>query len=79
MRFKEVRKKLIDEATRLRDEQIPAPILMLRRKGIRIFPDGRHVALYTNDKYNLVFTVPYGSSVVDRGQADTPLMGTSNG
>jgi hypothetical protein len=37
-------------------------MLVLRRKGIRIFPDGKHVALYTNDKYNLVFTIPYGGS-----------------
>jgi hypothetical protein len=43
----------------LQDEIQPGPMLVLRRKGIRIFPDGRRVALYTNDKYNLVFTIPY--------------------
>jgi len=56
----------------LQDEIQPGPMLVLRRKGIRIFPDGRRVALYTNDKYNLVFTIPYtpgavGSPVVIPG------------
>jgi hypothetical protein len=45
----------------LRDEIQPSPMLVLRRKGIRIFPDGRRVALYTNDKYGLVFTIPYNA------------------
>lgn len=61
MKFRELRSKL-NEDTRLRDETIPAPMLVLRRRGIRIFPDGKHVALYTNDKYNLTFTIPYGGS-----------------
>ena len=43
----------------LQDEIQPGPMLVLRRKGIRIFPDGRRVALYTNDKLGLVFTIPY--------------------
>lgn len=58
MKFTEFREQL-DEAIK---DHIPAPMLVLRRRGIRIFPDGRKVALYTNDKYNLVFTVPYGTS-----------------
>jgi len=58
MNFKQLRSKLNENMA----DEIPAPMLVLRRKGMRIFPDGRHVALYTNDKYNLVFTVPYGGS-----------------
>lgn len=46
----------------LRDEVNPPPMLVLKRKGIRIFPDGRRVALYTNDKMGLVFTIPYRAS-----------------
>jgi hypothetical protein len=61
MKFRELRFKL-NEDKALKDETIPAPMLVLRRRGIRIFPDGKHVALYTNDKYNLVFTIPYGGS-----------------
>jgi len=67
----------------LQDEIQPGPMLVLRRKGIRIFPDGRRVALYTNDKYNLVFTIPYtpgavGSPVTIPGiqSEETDLMET---
>jgi hypothetical protein len=72
MKFRDLRSKL-NEDKALRNEVIPAPMLVLRRKGIRIFPDGKHVALYTNDKYNLVFTIPYGGSV-DAGEP--VVMGT---
>jgi hypothetical protein len=37
----------------------PPMIMVLKRKGIRIFPDGKKVALYTNDQLGLTFTVPY--------------------
>ena len=42
---------------------IPAPMIVLRRVGVRTFPDGRKVAMYSNDKYNLIFTVPFGEKV----------------
>lgn len=37
----------------------PPPVIMLKRSGVRIFPDGRRVAVYTNSKLDLVFSVPY--------------------
>lgn len=40
----------------------PPPMMTLRRTGIRIFPDGRRVALYVSNKYNLMFSVPYKST-----------------
>ena len=43
----------------LKDEVQPPPMLVLRRRGIRIFPDGRRVALYTHQQLGLVFTIPY--------------------
>jgi hypothetical protein len=46
----------------LSNEVNPPPMIVLKRKGIRIFPDGRRVALYTNDKLGLVFTIPYKGS-----------------
>lgn len=55
-------KEQISEA--LQDEIQPPPMLVLRRKGIRIFPDGRRVAMYTNDKLGLVFTIPYTAGSV---------------
>jgi hypothetical protein len=39
----------------------PPMVIVLKRKGIRIFPDGKRVALYTNDKLGLTFTIPYQS------------------
>jgi hypothetical protein len=77
MDFKQLRSKL-NEEKRLKDEAIPAPMLVLRRRGIRIFPDGKHVALYTNDKYNLTFTVPYGGSA-GNSEEEPVLIGTTNG
>lgn len=50
----------------LQDEIQPPPMLVLRRKGIRIFPDGRRVALYTHDKLGLVFTIPYTPNQVGK-------------
>lgn len=62
MKFKELRKQ-IDEATGLdiRRDPVPAMVLVLKRRGMRIFPDGSRVALYVNDRYNMVFTVPFGN------------------
>lgn len=74
MKFTDFRNKL-NEAVSMRNEPIPAPMLVLRRKGIRIFPDGRQVALYTNDKYNLVFTVPFGGSASNTPDSGAPLVG----
>ena len=70
MDFKQLRSKL-NESSDMNAETIPAPMLVLRRKGVRIFPDGKRVALYVNDKYNLTFTVPYGGT----HNADSPLIG----
>lgn len=79
MKFRELRSKLNESKTIAR-EVIPAPMLVLRRRGIRIFPDGRSVAMYTNDKYNLTFTVPYGGSASNAPDITTPITGyPSNG
>jgi len=40
--------------------QDPPIVLMLKRKSIRLFPDGARVALYYSDKLNRFFSVPYG-------------------
>lgn len=37
----------------------PPPMLVLKRAGIRIFSDGRRVALYTDSKLGLTFSIPY--------------------
>jgi len=40
----------------------PPMMLILKRQGIRIFPDGKRVALYNNEKLGLSFTIPYSSN-----------------
>lgn len=45
-----------------KDEQNPPAMMVLRRQAIRIFPDGRRVALYTNKQLGLTFTIPYTPS-----------------
>lgn len=40
----------------------PPMMLVLKRKGVRIFPDGKRVALYINEKLGLSFSVPYGDT-----------------
>lgn len=37
----------------------PPPVLIMRRKSIRQFPDGHRVAMYYVDKLNRYVTVPY--------------------
>ena len=37
----------------------PPPVLVMKRKSIRLFPDGRRVALYYVDKINKYVTIPY--------------------
>lgn len=40
-------------------EQDPPAVLIMRRKSIRLFPNGQKVALYYVDKINKYVTVPY--------------------
>jgi hypothetical protein len=43
----------------------PPNIIILKRKAIRIFPDGRKVALYHADKIDKYISIPY-SDVMDK-------------
>jgi hypothetical protein len=56
----------------INEEVFSAPqMLVLRRTGIRIFPDGRRVALYVNDRHNLMFSVPYKKTL---GPSNIPMV-----
>ena len=45
----------------------PLPfVLVLRRKAIRMYPEGTRVALYYNERLNRYFSVPYSSGSLDR-------------
>lgn len=61
---KEEAEEVILEKTSAGD---PPMMLVLKRKAIRVFPDGRRVALYTNDKLGLTFTIPYMTNTGDVG------------
>jgi len=49
------------------DEANPGPtppyVLLLKRKAIRLYPDGTKIALYHNKQINKYFSVPYDSPV----------------
>ena len=66
-KLKSSRKQLTNsfdpEAEEIIVENVDPPmVLVLKRKGVRLFPDGGRVALYTNEKLGLTFTVPYSNS-----------------
>lgn len=72
--FKNLRQGL-NEARDIGSEETPPAMLVLRRRGVRLFPDGQRVALFTNDRYKLMFTVPYGSSYLNV-RPGSPLVAT---
>jgi hypothetical protein len=49
----------------------PPPMIVLKRRGIRIFPNGLKVALYHNDLLNLDVSVPYTPKQVSINKAGT--------
>lgn len=54
--------EFLGEAAEMKD---PPMMMVLKRKGIRIFPDGKRVALYVNEKLGLTFTVPYSAQGIE--------------
>jgi hypothetical protein len=48
-----------EEAIQLDENREPPFVLVLKRKAIRVYPDGTKIALYYNDKLKRIFTVPY--------------------
>lgn len=53
----------INEAVKgFKDENNPPVMIVLQRKGIRIFPDGKKVAMYHNKQLGLVITIPYAGT-----------------
>lgn len=59
----EVEGEMINEAIAgFKDENNPPVMIVMQRKGIRIFPDGRKVAMYQNKQLGLVITIPYAGT-----------------
>jgi hypothetical protein len=50
-----------EEAIQLDENKEPPFVLVLKRKAIRLYPDGTKIALYYNDRLKRLFTVPYGT------------------
>jgi hypothetical protein len=48
-----------EEAIQLDESKEPPFVLVLKRKAIRLYPDGTKIALYYNDRLKRIFTVPY--------------------
>lgn len=48
----------------------PPFILILKRKAIRLFPNGTKIALYQNDKTGMMFSVPYNTEMPSVVQAE---------
>jgi hypothetical protein len=48
----------------------PPFVLVLKRTGIRLYPNGLRVAIYYNQKLDKYFSVPYGQGVVATIQAE---------
>lgn len=49
----------------------PPNMMILKRVGIRAFPDGRRVALYINEKTGLSFTIPYTAAGINPNDVPT--------
>ena len=49
----------IEEPIILQEDKDPPMVLIIKRKAIRMYPDGTRIALYFNDKLNKYFSVPY--------------------
>jgi hypothetical protein len=48
----------------------PPVILVIKRKAVRLYPDGTRIALYWSDKIKRVFSLPYGPAVQPVIQAE---------
>lgn len=61
----------LDEA-RMDTPLVPDPpvVLVIKRKAVRLYPDGTRIALYWSDKLKRVFSVPYGMPMDSPIQAE---------
>ena len=57
----------MEEATKMNAPLVPLPpiIMVIKRKAVRLYPDGTRIALYYNDKMKRYFSVPFGTPEAD--------------
>ena len=67
-----VREDVQLDELRLDAPLVPDPpiILVIKRKAVRLYPDGTRIALYWSDKLKRVFSVPYGLKLDNPIQAE---------
>jgi hypothetical protein len=60
-----VREEVELNEARMDSPLVPDPpvILVIKRKAVRLYPDGTRIALYYSDKLKRVFSVPYGTPI----------------
>jgi hypothetical protein len=63
--------------TEIMAQQDPPTVLILRRKGIRLFPNNQRVASYRNDNLDLEVAIPYNPATL--GQRRIATVGTAIG
>ena len=66
-RAKQAVREELEEGIRMDSPLVPVPpiILVIKRKAVRLYPDGTRIALYYNDKMKRYFSVPYGTPAAD--------------
>lgn len=51
--------EITEEPVILQEDKDPPLVLVIKRKAIRMYPDGTRIALYFNERLNKYFSVPY--------------------
>jgi hypothetical protein len=66
-RSKQSFREELEEGTRIDSPLVPVPpiILVIKRKAVRLYPDGTRIALYYSDKMKRYFSVPFGTPESD--------------
>ena len=62
-----------------KDFKDPPPVLLLKRKAIRLYDNDTRVALYHNDKLDKYFSIPFGSKFDMPIQAESAVMEFEDG
>jgi hypothetical protein len=62
----------VQKEARMDTPLVPDPpvILVIKRKAVRLYPDGTRIALYWSDKIKRAFSIPYGPMVDAPVQAE---------
>ena len=71
-------KKEVKESVNVSKE--PPPVLLLKRKAIRLYPDDTRIALYYSQKLDRHFSIPYGPKIDENPiQAEGNVMHLEDG